>query len=66
MATFTSLREAARYAGVSYQAIRDWAQEHQIGELRDGRWHIDREKLDHILASRARIEELKSGFRQSA
>ena len=49
MSTFSSLREAARYAGVSYLTIREWARSYGIGELVDGRWRINQEKLDAYL-----------------
>lgn len=64
MQTFKSLREAARYAGVSYQAIKDWARIYDIGVMVDGRWHIDKERLDRVLAARAHIAEVEANLRQ--
>lgn len=61
--TFTSLREAARYAGVTSSAILFWTDQSDIGELVDGRWHIDKEKLDIFLAKRAKIAELRAEIR---
>ena len=63
---FTSLRDAARYAGVTRAAVLYWTELHDIGELVDGRWHIDREKLDAFLAARRQLVELRQSMRKSA
>lgn len=65
MAKFPSLRTAAAYAGVSYQAIRNWSFEYDIGEFRDGQWIIDKEKLDRVIAARDQIEEIRASLRAS-
>lgn len=63
MATFPSLRTAADYAGVSYQAIRTWAREYDIGEFTEGRWIISKEKLDRVIAARDQIEEIRASLK---
>lgn len=63
MATFPSLRTAAEYAGVSYQAIRTWAKQYDIGEFRDGKWVISREKLDRVIAARDQIDEIRQSLK---
>lgn len=63
---FTSLREAARHAGVSYQAIRQWILEYHIGEMVEGRYHIDRDALERVMAARAVIAQAKADIRKSA
>lgn len=65
MATFPSLRTAATYAGVSYQAIRVWAREYEIGELRDGKWVIHKDRLDRVIAVNDQINELRQSLRAS-
>ncbi len=65
MQTFTSLREAARYANVSYQAIRDWTRIYEIGVMVDGRWHIDKVALDRVLAARDHIAEIEADLRKA-
>ena len=66
MSTFSSLREAARYAGVSYYTIREWARSYGIGEIVDGRWHVNREKLDSYMAARESFAAVKDQLRKSA
>lgn len=63
MATFPSLRTAAKYAGVSYQAIRVWAKEYEIGELQDGKWVIHKERLDRVIAINDQISELRQSLK---
>ena len=63
MATFPSLRTAAEYAGVSYQAIRTWAKLYDIGEFRDGKWTISREKLDRVIAARDQNDEIRQSLK---
>lgn len=63
MTTFPSLRSAAAYAGVSYQAIRSWAREYDIGEFRDGNWRIDKDKLDRVIHARDQIDEIRASLR---
>lgn len=63
---FESLRTAADYAGVSYFTVRSWALSYGIGRLEDGRWIIDREKLDVILKARRGLAKAKNELRQSA
>ena len=63
--TFTSLREASKYAGVSTQAMLLWTDRYDIGAMVDGRWHIDKEKLDRVLAGRAHIAEIEANLRQA-
>ena len=60
---FKSLGEAARYAHVTRAAVAYWANLHDIGELVDGRWHIDKEKFDAFLAARAEIARLRAEIR---
>lgn len=62
---FTSLREAAQYAGVTKAGIVYWAEMHGIGEVVNGRWHIDKDRLDAFLATRAKIAELRANLRQA-
>ncbi len=62
---FTSLREAAQYAGVTKAGIVYWAEQHGIGEVIDGRWHIDKEKLDAFLATRAEIARLRAELKSA-
>ncbi len=56
---FLSLRSAATYAGVTYEAIRKWTSWYDIGKKVDGRWHIDKVKLDKILWARRQTSELR-------
>lgn len=62
--TFTSLRQAAQYAGVTRAAVLYWTDLYDIGELIDGRWHIDKDKFDAFLATRARIADMKAEIRK--
>lgn len=64
--TFKSLREAARYAGVTSSAILFWTDQYDIGDMVDGRWHIDKDKLDAFLAARDKIAALKQSIRKTA
>ncbi len=64
MRTFTSLREAAAYAGVSYQAVRNWAAEYGIGTFDGTRWTIDGDKLDRVIELRARAAEARADIRK--
>ncbi len=66
MSTFQSLREAAKYADVSYFTIREWARLYGIGELVDGRWHIDKDRLDGFIAARQQFADAKAELRKSA
>jgi excisionase family DNA binding protein len=61
--SLTSLREAARYAGVTAPAIRKWIDEYRLGEMVDGRWHIDKARLDELLEARRRLKVLKASLR---
>lgn len=63
---FKSLGEAARYARVTRAAVAYWANLHDIGELVEGRWHIDKDKFDAFLATRAKIAEMRLSIRKSA
>lgn len=63
MSEFQSLRTAADYAGVSYQSILNWSKEYAIGELRDGRWVINKEKLDRIVAAHEQIQEIRASLK---
>lgn len=62
---FKSLREAAQYAGVTKAGIVYWAEMHNLGEVIDGRWHIDKEKLDAFLATRAEIARLRAELKSA-
>lgn len=62
MSHFNSLNEAARHAGVSYITVRVWCKEYGIGELKDGQWRIDREKLDRVVLAKDQIREIKSSL----
>lgn len=62
MQHFNSLKEAARHAGVSYITIRVWCKEYGIGDISDGQWRIDREKLDRVIAAKDHIREIKSSL----
>ena len=66
MSTFTSLREASAYAGVSYITIREWARNYHIGTLTDGRWRVNKERLDELLIARAQLRETIDELRRSA
>ncbi len=66
MSTFCSLREAATYAGVSYITIRDWAINYGIGELVDGRWHVNKERLDAYVIARSTFKEVQAELRRQA
>lgn len=63
--TFKSLRSASKYAGVSQTAIQLWIDKYDIGEFIDGRWHIDKDKLDRVIAVRASIAEAEASLRQA-
>ncbi len=56
MSEIISLRAAAKVANVSHTAIKQWCDAYNIGELRDGRWHIDRAALKRIMRARAVLE----------
>ena len=56
---FTSLREAAIYAGVTPTAMLLWTDQYDLGERIDGRWHIDKDKLDKILEARRQLAALR-------
>ena len=47
-----SLIEAARAADTSEEAVRGWCLRLGIGELIDGRWHVDPEKLQAVIEAR--------------
>jgi hypothetical protein len=47
-----SLNEAARAADTSEEAVRGWCLRLGIGELIDGRWHVDPEKLQAVIEAR--------------
>lgn len=49
---FTSLRQAADYANVSREAIRDWCYQYEIGEKIDENWVISKRGLDMVIAAR--------------
>lgn len=51
---FTSLRQAADYANVTRETIRDWCEVHKIGEKDDenGNWVISRKLLDGVIIAR--------------
>lgn len=63
MSTFPSLRTAAKYAGVTYQTIRTWSKEYDIGSFENGHWVIDKEKLDRVIEARDQIEEIRSSLK---
>lgn len=65
MATFSSLREAARYARVSQQSMMIWTDKYDIGEVIDGRWHIDKDKLDRVIATKEHIAELQESIKKA-
>lgn len=57
---FKSLREAANYAGVTAYTILLWTDQYDLGEQQEnGRWHIDRGKLDKILEARKTLADLR-------
>ena len=56
---FTSLREAGKYAGVTPNTVLLWTDQYDLGEMRGGRWHIDKDKLDKLLEARKRLADLK-------
>lgn len=62
---FKSLREAAAYAGVTRAAVLYWTELSDIGELVEGRWEIDKDKLDAFLAMRAEVARLRANMRQA-
>lgn len=47
-----SLIEAAKLADVSEQAARGWCLRLGIGELIDGRWRVDADKLQAVIEAR--------------
>lgn len=49
----TSLRSAAKLAGVSPEAVRLWCEKFDIGELRGNRWHIRVADLNKIIRARS-------------
>ena len=66
MSHFNSLRTAAEYAGVTYQSIRTWSKEYGIGHLQDGKWRIDKDKLDKVIAARDQIAEIQESLKKIA
>lgn len=56
---FTSLREAGKYAGVTPNTVLIWTDQYDIGEMREGRWHIDKDKLDKVLDARRKLAALR-------
>lgn len=50
---FTSLREAAEFADVSHETIREWCKRYGIGENIDGSWIVTRQKLEFIMSARS-------------
>lgn len=66
MDNFMSLREAGRYANVSHECIRLWAIAYGIGELSNGRWRIDRAKLEPLAQARAAVQNVKVELRQAS
>ncbi len=56
---FKSLREAGKYAGVYPGTILMWTDQYDIGEQVEGRWRIDKEKLDKLLEARRQLANLK-------
>lgn len=63
MSTFTSSRDAARYAGVSHQSICNWAKIYNIGRVENRKLLIDKSRLDQILAARDHIREIRGQLR---
>lgn len=55
---FSSLRKAARDAGVSHQTIVNWCEKYQIGEQRGRRWYISKPALDRILKLKRELKVL--------
>ena len=47
-----SLIEAARRADASEEAVRGWCRRLGIGELIDGRWCVDADKLQAVIEAR--------------
>lgn len=60
---FTSLTEAAIYAGVTKQAILVWVNKYNIGELRDGRWYIMKSDIDRVRDGLDQIKEIRASLR---
>ena len=51
--------------GVTYQSIRTWSKEYGIGRIGDdGRWRIDKSKLDQVIATRDQIAELQDSLKR--
>lgn len=48
----SSLREAASYAGVSHQTVKNWCKRYGIGKLKGGRWHVSHPRLIMIMAAK--------------
>lgn len=66
MASFNSLREAAKYARVSQQSMLMWTDKYDIGEREGSRWKIDKEKLDRVISTRDQIAELWESIKRRA
>lgn len=47
-----TLRKAATLTNKSPETIRKWCKKHQIGDFRDGRWHVRKADLNRILRAR--------------
>jgi len=47
-----SLIEAARRADASEEAVRGWCLRLGIGDLIDGRWRVDADKLQAVIEAR--------------
>jgi predicted site-specific integrase-resolvase len=47
-----TLEAAAKYVGVSRQALYRWPKAYKIGRQIDGIWHFDAEELDRIVAAK--------------
>jgi len=52
MMEIKGMRAAAKYAGVSHNAIFRWVNKHKIGELRKGVLYVRTEELDPIIEAR--------------
>lgn len=66
MSEFVSLRSAAAYANVSYQTIRNWLDDYDLGTFKDGRWTVEKDKLDRVLAARDHIAEIRSSLKHQS
>ncbi len=63
MVVFNGLRAAAKYAGVTPNAVRIWTTQADLGQMIDGRWVIDKDKLDRFLALRKTLADVRAEFR---